>query len=119
MRDLLSELKRRNVFRVSAAYLVAAWLLTEVATTVLPILDAPRWTLKFVLLLAVLGFPIAVICAWIFELTPEGLKREAEVDRSASITRQTAGKLDRGIIVVLLIAISWLVVDRFWWPASS
>ena len=119
MKDLLSELRRRNVFRVSAAYLVAAWLVTEVATTVLPILDAPRWTLKFVLLLAVLGFPIAVICAWIFELTPEGLKREAEVDRSASITRQTAHKLDRGIIVVLLIAISWLVVDRFWWSQNE
>lgn len=119
MKDLLSELRRRNVFRVGAAYLVAAWLVTEVATTVLPILDAPRWTLKFVLLLAVLGFPISVICAWIFELTPEGLKREAEVDRSASITRQTAGKLDRGIIVVLLIAISWLVVDRFWWSQNE
>ncbi len=119
MKELLSELKRRNVFRVAAAYLIAAWLVTEVATTVLPILDAPRWTLKLVLLLAVLGFPIAVISAWLFELTPEGLRRDAEVDRSASITRQTARRLDRGIIVVLLIAISWLGVDRFWWSQNE
>ena len=64
MNELLSELKRRNVFRVAIAYAVVGWVVTEVAATVLPIVEAPVWTLKFVLLLVALGFPIAIICAW-------------------------------------------------------
>ncbi len=113
MKELLSELKRRNVFRVAIAYVVVAWLVTEVAATVLPILEAPQWTLKFVLLLVALGFPITLIIAWAFELTPEGIKREADVDRSVSTTKQTGRMLDRVIISVLVIGIAWLIVDKF------
>lgn len=112
MKELLSELKRRNVFRVAIAYVVAAWVVTEVASTVLPILEAPQWTLKFILLLIALGFPIALIFAWAFELTPDGIKRESEVDRSASITQQTGRTLDRLIICVLVIGIAWLFIDK-------
>ena len=113
MRDLLSELKRRNVFRVAIAYAVAAWVLMQIAATVLPIFEAPPWILKVITFVIILGLPIALILAWAYELTNEGVKREAEVDRSKSITKQTGNKLDRGIIVVLLIGVMWLVFDRF------
>ena len=113
MRDLLSELKRRNVFRVAIAYAVAAWVLMQIAATVLPIFETPPWILKVITFVIILGLPIALILAWAYELTNEGVKREAEVDRSKSITKQTGNKLDRGIIVVLLIGIMWLVFDRF------
>ena len=73
MKELVSELKRRNVFRVAVAYFVAAWLVTEVAMTVLPILEAPQWTPKLVLMLVALGFPIILIIAWVFEFTPGSL----------------------------------------------
>lgn len=113
MKDLVSEIKRRNVARVAIAYAIAGWVLMQVAATVMPIFEAPEWTLKVVTFLIVLGFPIALILAWAFELTPEGIKREVEVDRSDSITRQTGRKLNRAIIVVLLIAIAWLAIDKF------
>lgn len=112
MRELLSELKRRNVFRVAIAYAVTGWIVTEIAATVLPILEAPQWTLKVVLLLVALGFPFAVIIAWAFELTPGGIKRESDVDRSTSIGKQTGRKLDRAIIVVLAFGITWLAGDK-------
>ncbi len=82
MKKLLTELKRRNVMRVAIAYAIAGWVLMQVAATVLPIFEAPPWTLKVVTFLIVLGFPIALILAWAFELTPEGIKREADVDRN-------------------------------------
>ena len=113
MKELISELRRRNVFRIAVAYVVVGWVVTEVASTVLPILEAPQWMLKVILLLIVLGFPIALVIAWAFELTPDGIKREADVDRSESITKRTGAGLDRSIIVVLLIAISWLAIDKF------
>ena len=113
MKGFVSELRRRNVFRVAIAYGVAGWVLMQVAATVLPIFETPPWVLKVITFVIILGFPIALILAWAFELTNEGVKRETEVDQSESITKQTGHKLDRGIIVVLLIGIMWLVFDRF------
>ena len=113
MKDLLSELKRRNVFRVAIAYAVAGWVLMQIAATVLPIFETPPWILKVITFVIILGLPIALILAWAYELTNEGVKREADVDRSKSITKQTGNRLDRGIIVVLLIGIMWLAFDRF------
>jgi TolB-like protein len=113
MKELILELRRRNVFRIAVAYLVVGWVVTEVASTVLPIVEAPQWMLKVILLLIVLGFPIALVIAWAFELTPDGIMREADVDRSESITKRTGARLDRSIIVVLLIAITWLAIDKF------
>jgi hypothetical protein len=115
MKNLVTELKRRNVMRVAIAYAIAGWVLMQIAATVLPIFEAPPWILKVVTFLLVLGFPIALILAWAFEMTPEGIKREADVDRSDSITTQTGRKLDRAIIVVLLVAISWLAADKLLW----
>ena len=113
MKELISELRRRNVFRIAVAYIVAGWVVTEVASTVLPIVEAPQWMLKVILLLIVLGFPIALVIAWAFELTPDGIMREDDVVRSESIRKRTGGRLDRSIIVVLLIAITWLGIDKF------
>ena len=91
---LVSELRRRNVFRVAIAYAIAAWLLIEISATTFPMLRLPEWTATFVTVLLMIGFPLALIFAWAFELTPEGLKKERDVDRSQSITRVTGRKLD-------------------------
>ena len=92
--SLIVELKRRNVFRVAAAYLVVGWLLTEVLTTILPILGAPEWTPRAVILMFAFGFIPAVVMSWVYEWTPDGIKREHEVVRDESITDNTAKKLD-------------------------
>ncbi len=102
--SLIAELKRRNVFRVSAAYLALGWIVTQVTSTVAPLLHLPDWIGPVVLWIGVVGFPFVVMFAWIYELTPEGLKRESEVARDASITQHTARRLDTIVIVLLLVA---------------
>ncbi len=113
MAGLFEELKRRNVVRVGIAYLVAAWLVLQIIDLVLENLPAPPWVMQVILLLTALGFPFALAFAWAFELTAEGLKRERDVDRSTSITPQTGRRLDRLIIVVLVIAVGLLLTDKF------
>lgn len=110
---LIAELKRRNVFRVAAAYIIVAWVIAQVAEFAFENFGAPEWVLKSVVVLLLLGLPLAVFFAWAFEMTPEGIKREVEVDRSESIVSQTGRKLDRMIIVVLLIAVGWFAFDKF------
>jgi TolB-like protein len=107
--SFFEELKRRNVFRVGIAYLIGAWLVIQVADIVLENIGAPAWVMKAIFLIAVLGFLIALFFAWAFEATPEGLKRESEVDRTQSITRVTGQKLNRSIIVMLVIALAYFV----------
>ena len=87
--SFLKELKRRNVFKVAIAYIVMAWLVLQVADVILNNISAPKWLFLFVLLLLGIGLLLAVFFAWAFELTPEGLKREHQVDRSKSITPTT------------------------------
>ncbi len=87
--SLIAELKRRNVFRVGVAYAIVAWLLVEVASVVLTTFDAPDWVMKVFTFIVILGFPLTLVIAWAFEMTPEGLKREAEVDRTESTTHVT------------------------------
>ena len=103
---LIAELRRRNVFRVAAAYLVVGWLLTEVLTTILPTLGAPNWAARAVILTFAFGFIPAVVLSWVFELTPDGIKREHEVDRSDSVTNKTGRKLDYitilGVVLVVV-----------------
>lgn len=108
-----AELSRRNVIRVAIAYAVVSWVLAQVAEFAFENFGAPDWVLKSVVVILLLGFPIVLIFAWAFELTPEGIKREKEVDRSQSITPQTGRKLDRTIIVVLLVAVGWFAWDKF------
>jgi len=111
--SFFSELKRRNVFRVGIGYAVAGWVLLQVVDLVLENIVAPDWVMKVFMLAVVIGFPIAVIIAWAFEMTPEGIKRESEVDRTQSVTQSTGRKLDRIIIGFLALAVVLLVIDPF------
>ena len=96
--SFINELKRRNVFRVGIAYAVASWVLLQVVDLVLENIGAPDWVMKVFMLAVAIGFPVAVIIAWAFELTPEGIKRESEIDRTQFIVQTTGHKLDRIII---------------------
>jgi len=111
--SLFAELRRRNVFRAGALYAAAAWLLAQVVTQILPVFDAPSWLLRWVIAALVVGFPFWIAFAWFFEFTPEGIKRESEVEPHESITRHTGRKLDFAIIGVLAVAVVLLVTDRF------
>jgi len=111
--SFISELKRRNVIRVGIAYAVFGWLVLQVADIAVPIIGLPDWVVRLVLVLLLLAFPPVLVFAWVFELTPEGLKRESDVDREDSITPQTGRRLDRIIIVVLVLALAWFAWDRF------
>jgi adenylate cyclase len=110
--SILSELKRRHVFRVAALYLIAAWLLLQVAELLFGLLELPSWTGKFILGLLVLGFPPVVLLSWIYELTPDGLKRQHEVDRVGSVKPETGRKLNAAIGVLAVLAILVVVADR-------
>jgi len=107
------ELKRRNVVRVAIAYAVVSWLLLQVADVVLDNIEAPTWVFQAILLLLVIGFPVAIIFAWAFELTPEGLKKEKDVDSGQSITHITGRKIDYLVIVALVLALGFFAVDKF------
>ena len=111
--DFLAELKRRNVIRMAGLYLVAAWLLTQVAGTILPMFGAPDWLPRSIVTLLAIAFIPVLIFSWVFELTPEGLKRDAEIAPEKSIAPQTARRMDRMIIVVLLLAVSYFAFDKF------
>src|SRR3982751_4270026 len=97
-----TELKRRRVYGVAAAYVVTAWLLIQVATQVFPFFNIPNWIVRLIVLFAIIGFPIAVVCSWAFEITPEGIKLEGEVDRR--IRRTTGRKLTALIVIVAVVA---------------
>mgnify|MGYP001813007148 CR=1 FL=1 len=117
--SFISELKRRNVFRAGAAYVVLAWLVVQVADVILDAFEAPSWLMRGVIITLAVGFPITLFVAWAFELTREGLKRTAEVELEDSITFQTGRKLDLAIIGVLVIALSWFALDKFVWQTSE
>jgi adenylate cyclase len=117
--SFFEELKRRNVFRVGVAYAIASWVLLQVADLVLEAIAAPAWVLQALMLVVGLGFIVALIIAWAYELTPEGIKRESEVDRSQSITGETGHKLDRIIISFLAAAVVILLAERFINPQDT
>ena len=111
--SFFDELKRRNVFRVGIAYAVSAWVLLQIVDLVLENISAPDWVMQVFMLALAIGFPVAVIFAWAFEMTPEGIKKEKDVDRSQSVTPQTGQRLNRNIIIVLVIALGWFGWDKF------
>jgi TolB-like protein/Tfp pilus assembly protein PilF len=111
--SFFTELKRRNVLRMAGLYLVGAWLLTQVASTLLPAFDVPSWALRGLIVTLALGFIPAVILSWVFELTPQGLKREDDVAHEQSIAPQTGRRMDRMIIVVLVLALGYFAFDKF------
>ncbi len=112
--SLFAELKRRNVIRVGAAYLVVAWLMIEVSDTVFPRLGLPEWTVTLVIALLLLGLPLALFLAWAFELTPDGVKRAEDVAGQPPVVRTGWRRTDRLIVVALLAVIALLVGERFW-----
>ena len=111
--NFFTELKRRNVIRAAGLYLVGAWLLTQVASTVLPMFGAPDWLPRSIVILLVIGFVPALIFSWVFELTPQGLKRDEDVPTEQSIGPQTGRRMDRMIIAVLVLALGYFAVDKF------
>src|SRR5450432_92705 len=112
MRPFFAELRRRNVYRAAAFYAAGGWLLVQIATQVFPFFDIPNGAVRAVVVAAIVGFPFVLVFSWFYEWTPEGLKRESEVDRSESIMHITGKKLDRGIIAVLALAVALLLAER-------
>ncbi len=111
--SIYNELKRRNVIKVAIAYAVIAWVLMQVAATTFPALKLPDWTVTLVAVLLLIGFPLALIFAWAFELTPEGIKLEKDIVRSESVTHITGRKLDFIVIGVLAVALVLFALDKF------
>ena len=112
-RSLFAELRRRNVFKAAAAYLALGWVVVQITATLVPALNLPSSLVPIVTWIGVIGFPFVIMFSWIYELTPEGLKRESEVDRSASITHITNRRLDYLIVGLLVLAIGLFAFDRF------
>ncbi len=114
----LSELQRRNVYKVAVAYVVVAWLLIQVATQVFPFFEIPNWAVRLVVLLVILGFPAALVLSWAFEITPEGIKRSEDVAPNEAIRRRTGRKIV-GITVALAVIAAGLLVFQFLRPRSA
>src|ERR1700682_1846807 len=112
-RNFFAELKRRNVVRMAGLYLVGAWLLVQVTGTILPMFGAPEWLPRSIVILLAIGFVPALVFSWIFELTPQGLKRDEDVRPEESIAPRTARRMDRIIIVVLALALAYFAFDKF------
>src|SRR5213592_2704514 len=106
--NFFAELKRRNVYKVAVAYAVVAWLTIQAASIFLPAFNVPQWAMQIVILIVVVGFPIALAFSWAFEITPEGIKRESEIEPSKSIARRTGRK-----IVAVTIALGVVAAGLF------
>src|SRR5256714_8371242 len=113
-----AELKRRNVYKVAVAYAVVAWLLIQAASIILPTFEAPSWVIKVLMAALTLGFPLAIVLAWAFEITPEGIKRAEDLSPNESIPHRTGRKPTILIIALALIAFG-LVVFQFVRPKSA
>ena len=111
--SLFNELKRRNVFKVAAAYIIVGWLIMQVGDTLGPALLLPGWINSALAFFLILGFPLALFFAWAFEMTPEGIKKEKEVDRSESITHVTSQKLNYTIMILMALALGYFAFDKF------
>ena len=115
----LTELKRRNVFRVGIAYAITAWLLLQITEVLLDLLELPPTMGKVVIVVLLIGFPLALLFAWAFELTPEGVKREKDVIRDDSINPKTSKRLDRMIIIGLAVIIVVMGIERVWFAGTT
>lgn len=110
--SLFAELKRRNVIRVALFYLVAAWVVVQVAETLLPVFDVPDTAIRVIVLILALGFPLALVFSWVFELTPEGIRREADLQVTEGVKARAANKLNWATLIAAVLAIGLLVADR-------
>jgi TolB-like protein len=110
----LDELKHRNIVRVGILYVIVAWLILEPVHVIFHMLETPAWANRAVIVLLAIGFPAALLFAWVYEITPEGLKPTVKVEPSQSIRNQTRQRLNRAIIAVLVLAMAYLLVDKIW-----
>lgn len=111
--SLLRELKRRNVFRIGIVYGITAWLIAQIAGLAADSFLAPEWVMKMIITILILGFPVAILMAWAYELTPEGLRRESNAEPGESTSPATAGKLNRTITIVLVLTVIYFGYDKF------
>ena len=111
--NFLAELRRRNVIRMAGLYLVGAWLIVQVASTIFPAFELSGWALRGVILVLAIGFIPALVFSWVFELTPQGIKRDAEVPTGQSIAPQTARRMERVFLMLAVLALSYFAVDKF------
>ena len=109
-----TELKRRNVYKVAVAYAVVAWLLLQAASIFFPAFDAPPWVMKIFIIVIIFGFPVALIFSWAFEITPEGIKLESEIEPNKSIKRRTGRKIVAMTIALGVVAAGLLVYQTVW-----
>jgi TolB-like protein/Flp pilus assembly protein TadD len=116
--SFFAELKRRNVYKVAVAYAVASWLLIQIATQVFPFFEIPNWAVRLVVLLLIAGFPVAMVFSWAFEITPEGIKRESEVESDKSVTHHTGRKIV-ALTIVLAVVAAGLMAYQLWGPKGS
>src|SRR6202030_3319724 len=114
-RHFVSELRRRNVYKVAVAYVVVGWLLVQAASIFLPAFDAPSWVMKIIIIVLALGFPVALVLSWAFEITPEGIKLESEIAPNQSITRRTGRKIV-GITITLAVIAAGLMIFQILRP---
>jgi TolB-like protein/Tfp pilus assembly protein PilF len=117
-RNFFAELKRRNVYKVAVAYAVVAWLLIQAASIFLPAFDSPPWVIKIFMIVIIFGFPVALLLSWAFEITPEGIKRESEIEPNKSITRRTGRKIV-AVTIALAVVAAGLFVYQLVRPAAT
>ena len=117
--SLFSELKRRNVLRAGALYAAGAWLLVQVATQVFPLFHVAEWVMRWIVVAAVIGFPVALVLSWFYEFTTQGLQLESKIPPDEATTRQAGKKFDRWIIAILSLAIVMLLANQFVLPKDS
>ena len=111
--SLFVELKRRNVLRVATAYAAVSWLIVQVAETLFPVFGLGDTAIRAVVVVLVAGFVPALILAWAFEWTPEGFRRDEDVDRASPFSRRMAKRLDRAVMVLLALAVGYFAFDKF------
>lgn len=118
LKSFFKELKRRNIYKVAMAYAIAGWLIIQICATTFPHLNVPKWLITTVIVIVFVGFPITLLFAWAFELTPEGIKKTSEVVHGESITHSTGRKLNYWIIGMLSAALLLVLAERIWFAGS-
>jgi hypothetical protein len=111
--SVFSELKRRNVIRVGLLYVIASWIILQVTEVGVSLLHIPTWVGKLILVLMTVGFPLVLMFSWVYEMTPDGLRKESRVDSGRVVKGKAAGKLNCALIVLCVLAVTGLIVERF------
>ena len=113
MKQFYSELKRRNVFKSALAYVVVSWVIIQVMSIILPTIEAPSYVMKLLLVVLIIGFPLWIVFAWVYEITPDGIKKTLSINIEESVTLETSNRLNKIIIAALGIAIVLLSINLF------